>query len=249
MRFNQATTGRPARTVRGRIGAHGPAGGDLEGDAGGLAEVKGAEVIAAGDRRHPGAEADHALAPDALVPALARPGDMVDGPGRGDRADRAGILVDVASAAARALDPKAARPVGREVEAAGEQVGAGEAIAAASVDAVEAAQREPLRHLGRGAEERLVARGVDPHLVLEALGIGEAQGRERVPARRIEAHHDGAGGAKATLPEVEGVDAGDPPADAGDGAGAGTTGAPARQDEEGEDRPGAGEAGGAGAGG
>src|SRR5436190_13652719 len=200
MRFNQAIAGHLARTPWGEIGGDGPAGDDLERDAGGLAEAEGAEVVAADDRRHAGAETDHPLAPDALVSALARPGDVVDDAGAGDRSNARSVLVEVVGAPRRPLDPKARGSVGREVEAAGEQVGAGEAVAAANVDAIEAAQGEPLGHLVRLGEEGLVARGVDPQLVLEALRIREPHDRQRVAARRAEAQHRGAGGAEPTFP-------------------------------------------------
>ena len=195
-------------------GAHG---GELEQHAAGLAEVDRAEPEAVDDRRRAGVaglrDALAATPPARPSASRTRCGGPCRRPARADARRRRVVGVEAAALVAAHL-PLAVLAAGEAERLAQQRLAAG-GVARVGADAVEALQRVLARDLGVVGDQRGVADVGDLELVLEALGVGEAQ------ARRRRARASTPCSASRRGPEVERLGRGDAPDDAVDLAVAG----------------------------
>src|SRR6185312_7739439 len=187
---------------------------DLEQDAARLAEVHRLEVEAVDDRRGVGAALGNAVLPGLFVVLRRRPGDMVDGARSGDTA-LVGPVVEVEPAALVAANLPAGGAPRVELERLLEEAPALLGVVGVCAHAVEALQRELLRHLGAVGGQRLVVGVARDQRVPKAFRVAEGERPVRVALAR-----DALVG-EAALPEVDCLGRVNPPADGVNHPGAG----------------------------
>src|SRR5438128_4986877 len=180
---------------------------DLKQHAARLAEVDRAEVVAVDDGCRAGARLRHQRVPPLVILHARGERDVVHGARSLARegARRRGIVVVEALSPLAAHEPLSVVVAG-EAQCVSQQPRARRRLRSIGPHAVEAGQRVLTRYLGRGGAQRLVVARGDRELMLEALGVSEAQSA----AGGLHAH---AMRAQALLPELQCRLGGHAPAD------------------------------------